>query len=232
MANIIAIIPARGGSKGLPFKNVKLLADKPLIAHAIDVAKKSRYINKIIVSTDDLSIKKVALTYGADVIDRPVELATDTSVVSDAIRYTINVLKEQSGYEVDIIVLLECTSPIKSVEDIDLGIEQVLAGNADSSAAFKESNPSPNRLWRISENVVEPYITGANPFLSRQQQPIAYELTGQFYVVSNKIMQETPHSIAILLGRIYPIISSTRYFIDIDEEMDFIIAEQYLKSTI
>lgn len=232
MANVLAIIPARGGSKGLPFKNVKLLNGKPLVVHSIGFGKESKYINKIVVSTDDDDIKNVALAYGAEVVDRPEELSADTSVVSDAIRYTVKYLDEVENYRTDIIVLLECTSPIKSIDDIDKAIEKVLNGDADSSASFKEAHPSPNRLWRITDETVAPYLKDANPFLSRQQQPVAYQLTGQFYVLSNSILQNNPDSISVLLGKVFPIISSTKYFIDIDEEMDFLIAEEYLKRTL
>ena len=232
MINILALIPARGGSKGIPFKNVQLLNGKPLIAHSIEIGKKSKYINKIVVSTDDSQIKKVAIEYGAEVVDRPDTLSQDSSVVSDAIRYTVKYLEEEKQYKVDIIVLLECTSPIKSIEDIDLGIERVLKGEADTSAAFRETTPSPNRLWRITSNLVEPYLKDANPFLSRQQQPVAYQLTGQFYVISNSILQQNPDSISILLGKVFPVISTTKYFIDIDNEMDFVIAEEYIKRMI
>jgi CMP-N,N'-diacetyllegionaminic acid synthase len=229
MANIMAFIPARGGSKGVPHKNVRILGDKPLVAHAIDISTKSKYINKVVVSTDDATIGDVAKSYGADVVERPKELATDTSVVSDAIRFTVQALRNKEGYEVDIIVLLECTSPIKSIDDIDRGIEQVLSGYADSCASFRETSPSPHRLWKIDDQTVKPFIDGANPFLSRQLQPVGYELTGQFYVVSNQAMQENPDSISILLGKVVPIISTTKYVVDIDDEIDFIIAEEYLK---
>jgi len=230
--NILAIIPARGGSKGILNKNIRNLNNIPLIAHSINIAFKSNYINRIVVSTDNELIKEVAIEYKAEVVDRPGELAEDTSLVIDAIRYTVKHLEETENYKTDIIVLLECTSPIKSVADIDLGIKSILESEADSSTSFKESPVSPNRLWRITENSVTPYIENAKPFLPRQQQPIAYQLTGQFYALTNKILQESPDSISIMLGKVYPIKSTTKYFIDIDEEMDFLIAEEFFREII
>ncbi|SHL93111.1 cytidylyltransferase domain-containing protein [Mucilaginibacter sp. OK098] len=230
--NILAIIPARGGSKGISNKNIRDLNNKPLIAHPIDTAFKSNYINRVVVSTDNELIKNVAIKYNAEVVDRPDELASDSSLVIDTIRHTVQYLAETENYKTDIIVLLECTSPIKSVIDIDLGIESILEEKADSSTSFKESPISPNRLWRIDENSVAPYIENAKPFLPRQQQPVAYQLTGQFYALSNKILQENPGSISIMLGKVYPIKSTTAYVIDIDEEIDFLIAEEIFKKII
>jgi len=227
--NILAIIPARGGSKGILNKNIRILAGKPLIAHPIETAKQSKYINKIVISTDNSEIKRVSLEHGAEVVDRPDNLSGDKSAVSDAIRYTVDFLEKNENYQTDIIVLLECTSPIKSVEDIDKGIEEVMSGRADSSTSFKESSISPNRLWKITDAKVETYIEGADPFLPRQMQPVAYQLTGQFYVLTNEILKNNPDTISIMLGKIYPVIATTPYFVDIDEEVDLIIAEEFFK---
>jgi CMP-N-acetylneuraminic acid synthetase len=227
--NVLAIIPARGGSKGIPGKNLRLLGGKPLIQYSIDAALKSELINKVVVSTDDDKIAAVSQKLGAEVIKRPESLAGDKALVIDAIRYTIGEVEKQN-FNPDIIVLLECTSPLKSVEEIDLAIRKLLDDEADSVATFKESAVSPNRLWRVHEGNVAPYIDNASPFMPRQAQPKGYELTGQIYAFTTKALKKNPDAISILLGRIYPIISKVKA-VDIDEELDLLIAEQVLKYT-
>lgn len=228
--NIIAFIPARGGSKGIPGKNLRLLNGKPLISYAIDAAKASKYINRIIVSTDDNKIKEAALSLGTEVHDRPSNLAQDKSLVIDSIRSLVESIEQNESSHIDIIVVLECTSPIKSVIDIDRGIDQVMNYGFDSATSLTETAISPNRMWIISDNTLSSFIKGAKPFLPRQEQPKAFQLTGQFYVLSKKILNDNPDSISLLLGKVYPLISTSKAFFDIDEEMDLFIAEQYLKN--
>ncbi|MBK0401708.1 acylneuraminate cytidylyltransferase family protein [Adhaeribacter sp. BT258] len=225
--NVLAIIPARGGSKGIPGKNLRLLNGKPLIQYSIDAALESELINKIVVSTDDDKIAEASIGLGAEVIKRPESLAGDKALVIDAIRYTIKE-SELQGFVPDIIVLLECTSPIKSVEEIDLAIRKLINNEADSVATFKETAVSPNRLWRIEDGKVAPFIESASPFMPRQAQPKGYELTGQVYAFTTYILNQNPEAISILLGRVLPIISKSKA-VDIDEELDLLIAEQVLK---
>jgi CMP-N,N'-diacetyllegionaminic acid synthase len=223
--NVIAIIPARGGSKGIKNKNLRNLAGKPLIKHSIDYAKQSKYIDKIIVSTDSENIRKLALSENVIVIERPDEISGDKALVVDAIRHVIIELEEKEKYNVDIIVLLECTSPIKSVEEIDQAINILINEQADSVATFKETAISPNRFWKIENSLLAPFIEGTNPFLPRQMQPVGYELTGQVYALTASVLNLNPDSISILLGKIYPIITKTEV-IDIDNEIDLLIAEK------
>ena len=222
---VVAVIPARGGSKGIKNKNLRNLAGKPLIKHSIDYAKQSKYIDKIIVSTDSEDIKKFALSEGVIVIERPDEISGDKALVVDAIRHVIVELEEKEKYNVDIIVLLECTSPIKSVDEIDQAINILIDEKADSVATFKETAISPNRFWKIENDLVAPFINGANPFLPRQMQPVGYELSGQIYAFTASILNLNPNSISILLGKVHPIITKTEV-IDIDNEIDLLIAEK------
>ena len=110
MIKNLAIIPARGGSKGIIGKNIKPICGKPLIAHTIDFIKQIPAFDKIIVSTDDSDIKRVSLGYGAEVIDRPKALATDTALAMDSIRHAVQEL-ESSGEEIEYVYILEATSP-------------------------------------------------------------------------------------------------------------------------
>ncbi len=226
--NILAIIPARGGSKGIPGKNIRNFAGKPLIAHSIETALKCSLVTHTVVSTDDDAIAEVSKAHGAQVIRRPDELATDTSLVIDAIRYTIRKVEEE-GVNVDIVILLEPTSPYRKIESVEHCIQVLLNNEADSAATFAPSNISPNRLWRISGELVEPFIKGAVPWLPRQKQPKAYELTGQIYALSKKILFDNEDSIATLLGRVFPVITAAEEALDIDTELDFVVAEKVME---
>ena len=225
---VLAIIPARGGSKGIPYKNLRLLREKPLIQHAIDYAKSSKYINTIVVSTDSDKIADESVRQGVKVIKRPESLAGDRALVIDAIRHAVDECGKQYNFYPDIIVLLECTSPIKSVNEIDRAIEIFSRNEADSVATFRESAISPHRLWRVEENVVTPFIKESNPFLPRQSQPKGYQLTGQLYAITIEALNRDLNNPSILVGKVFPIITETEV-IDIDQEIDLIIAEEILK---
>ncbi|HEY9766444.1 MAG TPA: acylneuraminate cytidylyltransferase family protein, partial [Chroococcales cyanobacterium] len=116
---VLAVIPARGGSKGIPRKNVRLLAGKPLIAHAIEAARGSRSIDRVVVSTDDTEIGRVAERFGAEVVWRPTEISGDTASSEAALLFTLDFLESKEGYRPDILVFLQCTAPLTLAEDID-----------------------------------------------------------------------------------------------------------------
>jgi CMP-N,N'-diacetyllegionaminic acid synthase len=226
--NILVIIPARGGSKGIPGKNIKEFAGKPLIVHSIEASLNCPLVTRTVVSTDDDKIAEIAKAHGAQVIKRPSELAADTSLVIDAMRYTVRKVEEE-GEDVDIVILLEPTSPLRRIEDIEKCIQVLLEDKADSAATFTNSDVSPNRLWRVTDDVVEPYIEGAVPWLPRQKQPRAFELTGQIYALSKKILFENEDSISTVSGRIFPVITPRETALDIDTELDFIVAEKVME---
>lgn len=225
---VLAVIPARGGSKGIPGKNIRAFAGKPLIVHSIEASLNCPLISRTVVSTDDDKIAEIAEAHAAQVIRRPSELATDTSLVIDAIKHAVRTVEEESG-DIDVVLLLEPTSPLRRVEDIETCIQVLLENRADSVATFTPSNISPNRLWRVSGDVVEPYIEGAVPWLPRQKQPIAHELTGQIYGLSRKILFEREDSISTLSGRIFPVITPRETALDIDTELDFMLAEKVME---
>lgn len=125
---IVAIIPARGGSKGIPGKNIKQCAGKPLIAWTIESAKQCKMLNRVIVSTDDKKIAEVAKEYGAEVVDRPAELATDTATTMSALQHVLE------SVEADIVVLLQCTSPVRKQGLIDYCVNRFIERKDDSLA--------------------------------------------------------------------------------------------------
>ncbi|MGM0405321.1 MAG: cytidylyltransferase domain-containing protein [Thermoplasmatota archaeon] len=226
--NVISIIPARGGSKGIPRKNIKELKGRPLIEHSIEHSLAVDLIDRTIVSTEDEEISEVSKEAGAEVIDRPEELAGDDSVVINAIRYTVEVLEDDS-YDVDIIVVLEPTSPIRDIGVTEKCIEVLREARADSAATFSETELSPHRMWRIKDEKVEPFFENANPWLPRQSQPKAYKLNGQVYTLTRDILFEEVGSISLMRGRSYPVITPKETAIDIDTERDFKMIEYLME---
>lgn len=226
--NVLAVIPARGGSKGIPGKNIKEFAGKPLIVHSIEASLQCPLINRTVVSTDDDKIAELAIEHGAQVVKRPDDLAADASLVIDAIKHAVLNVEEDGG-EVDIVLLLEPTSPYRRAEDLEKCIQVLLQDKADSVATFTNAHVSPNRLWRVTDEVVEPFIEGAVPWLPRQQQPKAYELTGQIYGLSRKVLFEKEDSVSTLAGKIFAVITPRETALDIDTELDFMMAEKIVE---
>jgi CMP-N-acetylneuraminic acid synthetase len=225
--DVLAIIPARGGSKGIPGKNIKLMAGKPLIRYSIDMALNCSRIDKVVVSTDDEVIAQVSEEAGAEVIMRPPELATDQSLVMDAIRYTIDQVENQYG-SVSYFVLLEATAPLRRMDDVEDSITALKQPGVDSVATFSAAKVSPNRMWRIEGDTLSTFIEGANPWLPRQKQPQAYELNGLVYGVSVDAMKRNLHTNSLMIGKIHPVISRHNV-VDIDDLDDWFIAEKLIE---
>jgi CMP-N,N'-diacetyllegionaminic acid synthase len=139
--NILALIPARGGSKGVPKKNIKLLQGYPLIAHSIIAAKLSNKINKIVVSTDSQEIAEISSKYGAETpFLRPTELANDSSKDIDFVLHALDYLKVNENYTPDLIVLLRPTTPMREIEVVDAAIEKYL--NDKKATSLRSSHPA------------------------------------------------------------------------------------------
>lgn len=151
---VIAIIPARGGSKGITRKNLKKVGSKPLVAHAIDQALACKRIHRTIVSTEDHEIREVAISYGAEVIDRPEEFVHDNTIqeVDRLLRWTVLELEAQ-GSQVDVVVLLYSTAPLRQVETIDRAVEMVVDKGYESVLSLYEDM---TYLWRKVGDLMEP----------------------------------------------------------------------------
>ena len=186
---VTALIPARGGSKRLPRKNVKLLNSKPLIAWSVEVAKASKYIDQVIVSTDDEEIKQISEQYGAEVpFIRPEHLSNDTASSFDVIKHAI----EQLGIEDQnhLIVLLQPTSPLRTTFDIDKALEFFKTNDADGVVSISECEHSP--LWANSlpenfsmKNFIRPELVGKRS----QDLPKYYRLNGSIYISDSKVIE-------------------------------------------
>lgn len=223
---VIAVVPARGGSKSIPGKNIRLLADKPLIAWAITTATETEAIDRVIVSTDDDRIASVSKEYGAEIYHRAPHLTTDEALVIDALRDLASTLRRE-GETAEIMILLEATSPLRSPEDIRVCLEMLVHDGLDSVATFHEAELNPHRAWKIEGGRPDVFIPGAVPWLPRQKLPMAYQLNGAVYAFRiDGLRGDTP---SLLFGKSGAVILPKNRAYDIDDEMDFLIAENLLR---
>ena len=215
----ISIIPARGGSKSLPRKNIKKFLGKPLIAYTIEAAKKAKKLGRIFVSTEDKEIAKVAKKYGAEVIDRPIELAADDTPTYKVLQHAVRKIGN-----VETVVTLQPTSPIRDPKDIDRAIE-MLKDN-DSVASVCEIDYHPYWTKKIESGLLVPFVASDKEYYRRQDMPKAYRLNGAIYVTkSNVIMVKN----SIFGEKVIPLVMDEMHSIDIDTELDFLAAEAALK---
>jgi N-acylneuraminate cytidylyltransferase len=184
-AAVLALIPARGGSKGIPRKNVMPIAGRPLIAHSIAQARAARHVQRVIVSTDDEEIAAVAEAWGAEVpFRRPAEYAQDLSPDIDVFRHALEWLRAQEGYEPAVVVHLRPTEPVRRVADIDRAVELLLADErADAVRSVSVALQTPYKMWRLGpEGTLEPLLRlpGVADAQSqpRQQLPLVYWQNG------------------------------------------------------
>jgi CMP-N,N'-diacetyllegionaminic acid synthase len=177
---VLAIIPARGGSKGLPQKNILDLAGKPLIAWTIEATLNSKYITKTIVSSDDNEILNISKEYGAYTLKRPNEFATDTASSEVVVRHTIESIDEKFDY----IVLLQPTSPLRDVENINNAFENLFKENATALISVCEID---NKILKAFKENKDGFIEGISnnkyPFLRRQDLPKTYLSNGAIYII-------------------------------------------------
>jgi CMP-N,N'-diacetyllegionaminic acid synthase len=224
---VIALTPARGGSKSVPYKNLHPLGGKPLLAWPIATARATKSIDRVIVSTDDDRIAQVAAAHGAEVYRRSAELASDTAVVADTIRDLWRRLKTE-GETASILVLLEATSPFRTPEIIERCLRRMVDEGLDSIATFHEADINPERTWRIEAGAPEPFIRGAIPWKPRQLLTPAYQLNAAVYaVVPDALPADSP---SILFGKMGAEIVPADSVIDIDTLKDFAYANALLQS--
>ena len=215
----LAIIPARGGSKRLPRKNVLDLCGKPLIAYTIEAALKSKYIDKVIVSSDDEEILNISKKNEADIIKRPIDLANDTATTFDTIKHTIDNFEKY-----DYIVLLQPTSPLRNEKHIDEAIQLLEEKNADSIISVCEMDHSP--LWSNTlpkDGNMSNFLK--DEILNKRSQDLEkyYRLNGAIYICKTDLLLKEKSF--FLKENIFAYIMDRRSSVDIDEKIDFLIAE-------
>ncbi|HAT8530573.1 acylneuraminate cytidylyltransferase family protein [Vibrio vulnificus] len=225
---ILAITPARGGSKRLPGKNIKNLNGKPLVQWTIDAALAVQEIARVMVTTDCDEIAEIAKKAGAEVpFIRPPELATDTSSSSDVIRHALDFYRAQ-GEEFDFVLLLQPTSPIRSADDIRHAIEQLKAHTADAVVSVCPCDHSP--LWANTlpdDRSMADFIRHEVSQLRSQDLPDYYRINGAIYLTRvSRFYQENS---LFLSSNIFAYVMDNESSVDIDHELDFLIAETVLK---
>ena len=216
-----AFIFARGGSKGVPRKNIKKLAGKPLLAYSIDMAKEIEVVNKIFVSTEDQTIAKVASEYGANIIDRPTELAQDDTPEWLAWKHAVEWLEDR-GEIFDIFLSQPTTSPLRSKEDINAALE-CLDENTDVVLTMTKAARSPwfNMVLETNNGFIELLMQNGKTYHRRQDAPSIYDLTTVAYVTRPEFIKSSD---GIFDGRVKGIEVPAERALDIDTELDFQIA--------
>ena len=228
--DILAIVPARGGSKGIKKKNMALLNGQPLLKYTFDAAKESRLINRIILSTDDKDFAGYGEENGIEVSMRPEELAGDGTPMKDVIDYHLSELKDK-GYEPDIFILLQPTSPLRTAKHIDEALKALINDKEADATVSVVDIPHEYLPMKIMElrhdGSLKFYREDGEKYTTRQELPHLYARNGAaIYAVYIKSYKET-HS---LYGtRCIPYIMNEEESVDIDTEFDLFIAECILK---
>lgn len=213
--NVVAIIPARGGSKGIPRKNVRPLAGKPLIAYPIEAAKSCKLIGRVVVSTEDDEIEAVAKKAGAEIIKRPLRLAGDDVPTLPVLVHAVKQL-EKSNYRPDIIVLLYATAPLVKPASIEDGIRAV-ANGCDSALSVCEDIRN-YKLWKKSHSGYTPLFKKR---VNRQKVDTLYRENGAFYVMSYETLMKKK---SVTGKKTQLIFMKPEESVDIDAPLDFAIA--------
>jgi len=221
---VLAIIPARGGSKGVPRKNIRNLAGKPLIAWTIEEAKRSKYITRTILSSENQEIIKIAKEYGCDVpFVRPKEISQDHT---PSITAVLHALEQCGGY--DYVVLLQPTSPFRTAEDIDNCIEYTINQQAKFCVSVTEAEQSPYWMYTIENGKMKPVIQQNQLATRRQDLPNVYVLNGAIYVGR---VEEIIEKKSFLTEETKSFIMSNENSLDIDTILDFEICEYLIEKS-
>ena len=223
---ILAIVPARGGSKGIKDKNIKEIEGRPLIEYTIEAAKRCEYIDEIVVSTDSEKIAKAAKKAGAKVpFLRPDELASDTARTIDVVLFTIEQLK-LIGQEYDIVVLLQPTSPLRDEDDICGAIEKYVSCNMKSLVSVSEVSESPILMRQIVDETHMEKLLNINSTIRRQDMAKYYMVNGSIYI--NKI--EELNSDTSLNDNVIPYVMDRSHAVDIDDYVDIEVMKYYVNN--
>lgn len=229
--NITAFIFARGGSKGVPGKNIRRLAGKPLIAWSIEQALAVKRIERVLVSTDSEEIAAVAREYGAEVpFIRPAELAQDDSPEWLAWRHGLTFLKESGGSYPDAMLVVPATAPLREVGDLDRCLDEYEKGDVDMVVTVTDAHRSPyfNMVRTNDDGTVSLVIPPAGAIVRRQDAPKVYDMTTVAYVARPEFVMTKN---GIWVGRVRSVHVPVERALDIDTQLDFSIAECLIRDT-
>ena len=226
---IVSIITARGGSKGIPRKNIALVAGRPLIDYTIQASLGSHFITETYVTSDSDEILAVAGQSGARTIKRPAELATDTASSESAILHAIEQIKAEKGHCPDIFILLQPTSPLRDSDDIDSAFETFFKTKANALISGTEPAVNPLKQMIVSEDGTLKTLTDdpSVPFKARQLLPRAFEPNGAIYIIKTELFLKTE----LLIGdRTIPFYMDASKSLDIDTPQDLKEAAELLET--
>jgi len=217
---ILAVIPARGGSKGIPGKNLKPVAGVPLIAQSVRVTSAAPSVDRVVVSTDDTTIAAIAGAHGAETLDRPAKISGDLASSESALFHVLDHLLETEGYEPDVVMLVQCTSPFTKTEDIESVIAALETKNADSAFVVA---PFQHFVWSLDADGVACGVNHDGKMRQRRQ-----DLAPQFVEAGSAYAMRVPafrREGTRFCGRTVSHCINERRCFDIDEPDDLVIAD-------
>lgn len=224
--NILAIIPARGGSKGIPGKNIKPLGGKPLLQYTFESAKESKLLSLVILSSDDVEIINFAKSIGLEVpFVRPAHLATDVSGSLEVIQHALTFFKEK-GETFDVVCLLQPTTPFRESGSIDAAIQQFLNSDFDSLVSVREvpAEFNPHWVFEADEKACLHIATGEKEIIKRRQElPQAYFRDGSIYLTKAEVVLKKDSLYGDKIGYI---VSQSERFVNLDTMADWERAEK------
>ena len=229
--HVVGFIFARGGSKGVPRKNIRPLAGKPLLAYAIAAARASRWIDRVIVSTDDDEIAAVARRYGAETpFRRPAELASDTAAEWLSWQHALRAVEQESSRLPDVFVSIPAPAPLRSVTDVDACVATLVEGDADMVITVTEAQRSPyfNMVTIDPQRGARLVADAGERVVRRQDAPKVYDITTVAYAARPEFIL---NSESMFDGRVACVVIPPERALDIDSELDFQIAEFFLART-
>lgn len=228
---VLAIVPARGGSRAIPGKNIRLLAGKPMIAYTLEAARGCPELDRVIVSTDSEEIAGVARAWHTDVpFMRPDDLAGDMVTDLPVFLHALGWLEEQQGYVPDIVVHLRPTAPLRRAEHISAGLQVLRESGADSVRSVCPAGQHPHKMWQLSGRRLRPYIDGDQAIPEaynwpRQRLPAAYVQNGSVDVAWRRTLVEQ----GSMTGReIAALVMDPLESVNVDSEIDLLVAELLL----
>lgn len=224
---LLAVIPARGGSKGVPRKNIRLLAGRPLIAHSIAAARAAASVDRVVVSTEDAEIAAVALQWGAEVVERPAALAQDDSPTLDSLRHAVAALEEADGYRPDAVLTLQPTSPLRTARHIDeaaaLFAADPLADSLVSCVPVPHIFHPRSVMRRDAAGYLVPYLTDPQPTRRQDKEPVFARNGAAVYITHTDRLKDF-----VFGGRLIAYMMDEESSLDIDTEADLERAERWL----
>lgn len=222
----LGIIPARGGSKGVLRKNIRMVADLPLIAYSINAAASSNTLADFVVSTDDDEIANISNSFGAKILKRPPTLAADNTPMLPVIRHVFSEIKTKSGDDYDIGVILQPTAPMRTAEDIDQAVNILISTGADSVVSvYRVYDHHPARMYKIENDCLVSLEEEPGSRL-RQELPPVYHRNGAIYAFRRTMVEQTNSLIGL---NTRPYIMPDERSVNIDTEIDLLLADLLLR---